>query len=135
MTRRLPDNVKQLRGTAKPCRSIGETLDFEAVDQIPPAPISLGVHGKEYWDGIVPLLLDKRVLTVVDLESLEIMCLMYHKVLKASFAETDLNAASVTQLRLYQTEFGLTPASRAKLKAGDDGPKGNKFSGNGKKKT
>jgi phage terminase small subunit len=133
--RRLPENVKQLRGTAQPCRSIGETLDFEPVEEIPPAPISLGVHGKAYWDRIVPLLLAKRVLTVVDLESLEIMCMMYHKVLKASFAETDLNAASVTQLRLYQTEFGLTPASRAKLKAGDDGPKGNKFSGNGKKKT
>ena len=135
MSRKLPDNVKQLRGTAKPCRAVGETLEFQAVDVAPDAPESLGLFGKQYWDRIVPILLDKRFLSIADLESLEIMCILYHKIRQGVAAGIDLNASTITQLRVYQTEFGLTPASRTKLKAGDDGGKGNKFTGNGKKKT
>lgn len=134
MRRKLPDNVKKLRGTAQPCRLVGETLEFEQVEDAPEAPESLGLFGRQYWERITPLLLDKRILTQADLESLEVMCILYHKIRQSVAAGVDLNAASITQLRLYQTEFGLTPASRAKLKAGDDGSKGNKFTGNGKKK-
>jgi len=135
MTRKLPDNVKKLRGTDQPCRMSGETLDFESIEDVPEAPTSLNVQGRDYWERIVPILIKKRVLTIADLESLEILCVLYGKVMQAVSAGVDVNASSVTQLRLYQTEFGLTPASRAKIKAGDDGGKGNKFTQRGKKKT
>lgn len=133
--KRVPDNVKALRGTDKPCKEFGPSLDFEAVEDLPAAPQYLDVRAKAYWDRITPVLFEKRVLSVADLEALEVLCILYGKVRQAVEAGVDVNAATVTQLRLYQTEFGMTPVSRQKIRAGDDGSKGNKFTGNGKKKT
>lgn len=134
MTRKTPDNVKSIRGTKQPCRTVGETVEFDLVDAIPPAPEYLDVIAATFWRRIVPVLVDKRLLTLADLESLEVMCALYGKVRKCIEANVDINAATVTQLRLYQTEFGLTPASRTKMKAADNGKKGNKFTNRSKKK-
>lgn len=135
MTRKTSDNVKRLRGTAQPCRLAGETLEFDALSEPPEAPISLNNHGVEYWDRIVPVLLEKRVLSVADLETLEIMCLLYGKIRQQALAQVDVSGSLITQLRLYQTEFGLSPSSRNKIAKGDDAGKGNKFTRNGKKTT
>lgn len=132
--RKTPDNVKSLHGTDQPCRMTGDVLDFDAVNEAPTAPESLPVEAKQYWDRIVPVLLSKRVLSVADLEALEVMCALYGKIKKMIAAGVDISASTVTQLRLYQTEFGLTPASRNKINAGEDAGKANKFSGNGRKK-
>lgn len=131
--RKTSDNVKRLRGTDQPCRMSGETLDFDAVEQAPKAPECLPVEAMTYWNRIVPILLNKRVLTIADLEALEVMCALYGRVKKLIAAGVDIPASMVTQLRLYQTEFGLTPASRNKIAAGEEPSPGNKFAGRGKK--
>lgn len=132
--RPVGDNVKELRGTNQPCRSQGDVVEFDALENLPEAPQYLDVRAKSYWQRIVPILFEKRVLTIADLEGLEVLCVLYGKVRQMAEAGVDISASCVTQLRLYQVEFGLTPASRSKLKAGEDGGKGNKFAGNGKKK-
>ena len=131
--RKTSDNVKRLRGTDQPCRMTGETLEFDALSEPPDAPVSLNTHGVAYWNRIVPILLEKRVLSVADLETLEVMCLLYGKIRQQALAQVDVNASSVTQLRMYQTEFGLSPASRNKIAKGDDAGESNKFTRNGKK--
>lgn len=132
--RKTSDNVKSLRGTSKPSRTTGPTLDFDAVSDVPEAPEVLPIEAKQYWDRIVPILLSKRVLSIADLEALEVMCALYGRVKKYVMLGADINAATVTQLRMYQTEFGLTPASRNKIAAGEDVPEGNKFGKNGRRK-
>lgn len=135
--RKVTDLEKRRRGSARPSttRNDENALDFEAVAEIPPAPETLNIHGKAYWDRILPILMEKRVMTIADHESLEVACILYAKIRQAALAGVDVNAAAVTQFRLFQTEFGLTPASRAKLKAGDDAKGKNPFNTNGKEKT
>lgn len=122
---------KQRRGTDQPARSREPEIEFEQLTEAPQAPDWLPVHAKSYFQRIVPLLMAKRVLTQVDEEALHIMCMAYGKIRQAAEAGADLNASLLAQLRLYQTEFGLTPASRAKITKGPDGGKGNAFGKNG----
>jgi len=133
--RKVTDIEKIKRGYARPSTMSGETLEFEEITEVPPAPQYMEIRAKQYWDRIVPILLGKRVLTIADLESLEVACVMYGKIRQCAEAGMDINAAQVTQFRLFQTEFGLTPASRAKIKAGDDSKGKNPFNANGQKKT
>lgn len=128
-----PDNVKQLRATERPDRMNPDAVDFESVEQKPDAPSYLDVRAKGYWDRIVPILISKRVLSVADLEALEVMCSLYGKVRQMVEAGVDISSALVTQLRLYQAEFGLTPVSRTKIAQGSDKPKNNPFANNGSK--
>lgn len=131
--KKTPDNVKALRGTDQPCRLSGDFVDFETLDDVPPAPQWLDIRAKNYWDRIAPILITKKVLSVADLEALETMCVLYGRVRQMAEASVDINSSLVTQLRLYQAEFGLTPVSRTKVTAGGDKPKANPFANNGKK--
>jgi len=132
--RKTPDNVKKLRGTDQKCRMTGANLEYDLVEDAPIVPDTLTADGQAYWKRIVPILMEKKVLTVGDFESLEVLCLVYGQIIRQSRAGIDIDASKITQFRLLQTEFGLTPASRAKLKPSDDGKDANKFTGNGKKK-
>ena len=131
--RKTANNLKVLRGTDQPCRMNPDEIDFPTLSQVPDCPDYINVYGSQYWNRIIPVLQAKKVLTEADLEALEILCLLYGKIRKAASAEVDLNASMITQMRLYQTEFGLTPASRGKIKAGGEEGKANKFSSNGRK--
>jgi phage terminase small subunit len=134
--RKVPDNVKELRGTKQPCRSTGDGwVEFEELTEAPDPPQYLEIEARQYWERIVPIMLAKKVLTIADLEAVEVMCVLYGKVRKMATAGVDISSALVTQLRLYQTEFGLTPHSRNRVAAGDATPKGNKFAGNGRRKS
>ena len=128
-----PDNVKQMRGTARPSRLHGEWVEFEAVEDAPEPPQYLPVQAANYWRRLVPILLSKRVLSIADLESLEVLCVLYGRVRQMTEAGIDIQASLVTQLRLYQSEFGLTPVSRQKVGSGGEKPKGNAFANNGRK--
>ena len=112
-----------------------EEVSFDPMDEVPECPGYINVHGRQYWDRIVPVLQSKRVLTEADLESLEIMVLLYGKVRQAAQAGVELNASTITQLRLYQGEFGLTPVSRTRIKQSGDGVKENRFKKNSKART
>ena len=131
--RKQSDNIKSLHGEDRPSRLAGATLDFPALEDAPAAPDFLEIEAKQYWDRIVPILRRKKVLSIADLEGLAVLCALYGRVCKMLAAGVDVSAATVTQLRLYQTEFGLTPASRNKIAGGDDGAATNPFASHGRR--
>ena len=130
--RKITDIERTKRGTDKPYRMVGETLEFDELPDSLPAPDFLNVWGKKYWDRIVPILQHRGVLTVVDVEGLEVLCMVYGMIRAHAVAGVDVNASLVTQLRLYQREYGLTINSRVSIK--DDRKGNNPFNTNGRKK-
>lgn len=119
--RKVPNHLKVVRGTDQPVRMQALEIEFEPLAEAPVAPDWLDILAKKYWDRIVPVLMAKKVLSEADLEALSVLCALYGKVRQAYTAGVDLSASLITQLRLYQTEFGLTPVSRSKItKSGED---------------
>lgn len=116
---RIPNNVRHLRGTDKPSRrNIHELEVPPQTDKVTP-PKSLKGEALRYWKRIVPLLQKHKVLTEVDHEALEIMCVLYGQVQK-QMKDGEVIASTVTQFRLYQAQFGLTPGSRTNIKTGEN---------------
>lgn len=130
--RKQSNNVKSLHGEDRPSRLTTAQVDFPALEDAP-APDFLEIEAKQYWDRIVPILRRKKVLSIADLEGLAVLCAMYGRVRKMLAAGVDISAATVTQLRLYQTEFGLTPASRNKIAGGDEEAVTNPFATHGRR--
>lgn len=132
MARRpVPDNVKKMRGTGKPSRTVDQVVTFESYEAPPPAPDYLNVWARDYWDHITPILIKHNNLTVADLGALEVLCALQGLFKQHCIAGTAISAATITQLRQYQAEFGLTPSSRNR--ATHSAKAGNPFANNGAK--
>ena len=50
-----------------------------ALVELPDAPDDLGEHGLRHWNRLGPLLVHARVLTLVNLPSLELLCAVYER--------------------------------------------------------
>ena len=83
--------------------------------------------GKIYWERIIPILLKKGALLVSDLEGLEVLCMIYGIIRAKAKAGDEVNASLITQLRLYQREYGLTASSRAGIRAEPNSTRENPF--------
>ena len=70
---------------------------------------------------------------MVDLFSLEQLCFQWQCFRRKAKASIESTAAETTALKALFSEFGMTPASRAKVSAGQEKAKGNKFGNNGKR--
>jgi P27 family predicted phage terminase small subunit len=55
--------------------------DLGPLTMPPPAPARLGTYGRECWERIAPLLVDLRVIRMMDLEALEALCHQWHEYL------------------------------------------------------
>lgn len=129
-----PDAVKAAKGETRPSRQSGEVVDFPVIDNtVPDPPEWMEKHGVELWNRITPLLYNQRILTEADLPALETMCALHHTVHKQLRAGMQPTAAEISQLRMYYSEFGLTPSSRTRVSASGAGDKGNGFNRNGRK--
>jgi phage terminase small subunit len=81
----------------------------------------------EFWDRIVPLLESQRVLTEVDLDKLAHLANYHGKIRQIWDLGGKPTAPEMTQLRISMTEFGMTPASRAKVTKTGTPEKANPF--------
>lgn len=84
------------------------------------------LEARQYLSRVTQELVKKNVLSILDLGALEMMCALYGQIRNTSQAGLEVQAATLTQLRLYQTEFGLTPASRSRITGQREGRQ-NKF--------
>lgn len=126
-------NLKVLSGTNRPDREPADAPEYDLIEDFPKAPQHLNTDGVEMWDSLGKQLVAARVLQVVDLFSLEQLCFAWQCFRKKAKAEMEATAAETTALKSLFSEFGMTPASRSKVASGGEKPKGNKFSGNGKR--
>ena len=129
----IPSGFKVLAGTNRPDRVSVDAPEFDLVEDFPPAPQHLNADGMEMWRNLGRQLVAAKVLQVVDLYSLEQLCHAWQCFRKKAKADMDSTAAETTALKSLFSEFGMTPASRNKVAASNDKPKGNKFADGGPK--
>lgn len=127
--RRTSNREKRLKGTDRPDR-IRDEPDFEVVSGEPDPPKWIDeslseaqrMEARREWRRVVRELVDNRVLRSVQLAALAHYCKIH-----ALCAIGEPSAALRTQLRQYQQEFGMTPASISKANPASGSQEGNPF--------
>jgi P27 family predicted phage terminase small subunit len=138
--RRVPRQLKIIRGTFRNDRNPEAEPEPTKVDAIPGAPSYLGAQGKALWRRIAGEMVRAKILTTVDLAALEILCSSYEEFREAreavyttakgkprtlrqymrgknSQTMPEYNAMKTArqEYKAYAAEFGLTPASRNRI--------------------
>lgn len=149
--KRLPTNLKVLRGTDQPCRMNPAEVKPDS-DQLEP-PLELSAMARVHWDDISKKLAKAGLLTNLDVTALTMYCEAY-----ATWADATENIRkfgtiiktpktgypmpspylqvankAFEQMKSLLTEFGMTPAARAKVPANLDKPKANPFAKNARR--
>lgn len=101
-------------------------IDNDAMRKAPAAPSWLSAEAKKEWRRVVPILLERRILTNGDLGSLENYCIAMGRVREfeadmQSITEPEIKVKvfraqdkSMASARLLAAELGLTPVSRSR---------------------
>lgn len=114
--RRKPDRLKILEGTDRPGRMHPEP-EFPVVEspaEIDPPDWLTGPEAVKEWRHVTELLIPVRVFTEGDITALGHLCNLHAECVALYRLSKSPTGAQLTQLRLYLTEFGLTPASRSR---------------------
>lgn len=137
-----PTKLKVLTGN--PGKRKINDQEPEPTAGVPDCPSNLSHEAAKAWKRLAPMIHDMGVLTVVDGSALERMCETYAEIIQyqkdideggATYRSTTDSGASIIKsnpavsmlanadrrFKAYLVEFGLTPASRSKLKT--DKPK------------
>lgn len=114
-------------------------VDNGAVKKAPTAPAWLSADAKREWRRVMPILVERRILTTADLGSLENYCVAIGQVREMErrlqeeghVVETEqglkrhpavgIQSDAMTRARLLAAELGLTPVSRSRPAIRDDG--------------
>lgn len=124
---RKPRALKLLQGTDRKDRRTPEP-EYPELDAAAPPDWLTSPDAIAEWKRLEGLLTATRVLTTADVTALGHLCNLHGECLRLYRANIAPHAATLTQLRLYLAEFGMTPASRGRARpSGSDQPK-NKFS-------
>lgn len=106
--------------------------DMAALGTIPRAPTWLSKDAKAEWKRIMPLLVDRRILTEADMGMVESYCVSIGRVRDTERQMQDCQDAAlsiklfrmqdkaVQSARLLAAELGLTPVSRSRPTIRDD---------------
>lgn len=132
---RKPSNLKSISGTVQPCRVIPDGVQFEKLDELPPAPDWLpNAHAVKEWDKLVRILHASKVLTEACLSPLEMMCALRGKIVQLYHAGETPSASLINALSAMQAGFGLPPSAYGKVKpSGEKDKPTNPFARNGKR--
>ena len=124
--KKKPYGMKVLEGTAKP--GDRPAVEFPEVENdAPPYFILNDEHAMREWDHLFPLLKATRVMTEADRTQLGLMCANFSDVVKTRLAGSKPTASDKNSLRADYAEFGLTPASRGRVKPVAEGEAKNQF--------
>jgi len=129
--RPIGNAVKRARGETRPHKmQTAEVLDFPVVHKIPDPPEWVNSAGCDLWNDMAPALFRQRVLTHADLYALGHLCQLHGEIVDGYQRRIQPTAAQLGQMRMYFSEFGMTPSSRTKIGKAGDGDKGNAFKKN-----
>jgi phage terminase small subunit len=133
--RAIADAFKTLQGTDQPVRMRGDKADpAEVITLMPPRPEWLkDKWAIDEWNRLGPILLHAGLLTRGNVNAFAQLCAV-HGAMATTYEAGGIPIAS--QIGAYRNlivEFGLTPASAAKVRAPDPTKdRGNAFARNGK---
>ena len=133
--KRLPDAVKEQRGTDQPCRKNKNLPVIESATKMPPAPKILNKHGRRFWRNVGKIAIDLGLLNPANMGSFQLLCSEYGVYVEAQENMSEISdmidsgydkqANKFTKVTAYRkisekafanylrmsAEFGLTPAS------------------------
>lgn len=134
MTHKIPDHIKELRGTLRP--SSQRPAAGERLTESPETPDTLSRGAKKEWKSLAPVLVELGTLCRADLRALEQLCETLSTqttlqavieaegpILKTSVGSYKSNPAmrsletARNQSKALFTEFGLTPKARVYVTA------------------
>jgi P27 family predicted phage terminase small subunit len=134
---RTPTRVLQLRGTHRKDRhgDPAAEVQFEKLTELPPPPGFLDPVGVMEWERIGPELVEKQLLTTVDMAAFTAYCLNVARMVAAEkainekglivltpFGQLQTNPAvsiarqAGVEVRKFCQEFGLTPSARTRVR-------------------
>jgi P27 family predicted phage terminase small subunit len=126
----VPTALKLLRGNPGR-RPIEADLEPQPEPVLPTCPRQLGTVAKREWRRIAPELHKLGLLTRIDRAALAAYCATYQQFIEAEVAirtaapDCDvrsvmrIQAAALTLMHRYLVEFGMTPASRSRVRVAD----------------
>jgi phage terminase small subunit len=113
----LPTRLKILKGTRS-----------DRVNQREPAfplaakggrpPRWLGTYGRELWRELAPVLIDRGVLTIVDIPAFTLLCDEWD-----IFRRDPVDNGARDRLRKLFGEFGVTPSARSRVSGNGAAPR------------
>lgn len=130
-----PTHLKILAGTQRADREPAPASELlpDTLDQPPEAPDWLpNAHAKNEWDKCARILLERKALTEGALTVLAHYCAMHGNMVRTLSAGANVQASIVDTMRKMAKDLGLTGNGS---NSDDDGPKKNKFSNNGRRKS
>ena len=130
-----PTNLKRLQGTYRPDRANSTEPQFEVPSRMPNVPRYLDEHAAEVWRDLGGGLLRAGLLTVVDKYALAMFCVPAGRYIHGNLMIEKTGGPVLTsdagnlyqnpwlhvvnkafdQMRQMLSEFGLSPAERARL--------------------
>ena len=138
---RTPTRLKVLRGTTRPDRTVPKEPKPPTAPRSEAPPSWLSPKARPWWKRIRPLLVRMQVLSGADSLALGLLCDAVAEYIEARNVlakrgatytlasgeirrrpEWDIARDAWRRAKLMATEFGLTPAARAKVSASDVGP-------------
>ncbi|MCW8960190.1 MAG: P27 family phage terminase small subunit [Ignavibacteriaceae bacterium] len=122
-----PNNIKALKGESRPERFQPDGIDTEKLEALPEPPQWWDVKTVEFFEKKGGQMIAHRMLSILDIEYLEMYCLLYCKMVKLWCADEAPSMAMYTQLNSFAAQLGLNPISRQKFKVESGDKKGNKY--------
>lgn len=113
-------------------------INNDAIKQSPPAPDWMDTDAAKEWKRVLPILIERRILTVADLGSLENYCVAIGQVRQCERhlqehghvidvegvmkrnPSVGIQSDAMTRSRLLAAELGLTPVSRSRPSIRED---------------
>jgi phage terminase small subunit len=129
-----PDAMKIAKGETRPSRLSGDNVvEFPTADRVPDPPEWLtNSDACALWSETAGVLFAQKVLATADVHALGHLCQLHGEVVDGYRRRIQPTAATLSQLRMYFAEFGLTPSSRTRVSKTGNGEQGNPFRKNGK---
>ena len=121
-----PRALKLLQGTE---RAEGIEIEIPPVEDGTPPNWLVNPDAVEVWDRLYLLLSGLGVLTLGDVDALAQLCDLQGQIIHARRLGAVPNSAMIQQLRTFYNEFGLTPASRGRVRAAGNTKASNPFAG------
>ena len=117
----LQGNQGRHKSTKELEKEAASEIVVEPLTEIPKPPIKLkGIVAKREWNRLMPILIKRGIISDDNLSSFVTYCNRLADIAKCDKNDQIPPASLIAQFRLLAEEFGLTPASRVKVKTISD---------------
>lgn len=125
--RPIASNLKEFRGNPGHRPLNADEPKPDLATHVPEPPRKLKGESRREWDRVAEHLVKTRVLALQELSLLASYCTLHAAFVKAETRGELLTASLISQYRTFAAEFGLTPSSRSRIKAGNGKEEENPF--------